>query len=66
MAELLKSKYEGKLEGVHLVPSSGGAFEVSIDGDLIYSKLRTGRFPEEEEITTAVDKALQKRELRKK
>lgn len=58
MAELLKSKYKGKLEGVDLVPSSGGAFEVSVDGDLIYSKLKTGRFPEEKEITDAIDKAL--------
>jgi selenoprotein W-related protein len=57
MAELLKSKYEDKLEVVDLVPSSGGAFEVSIDGDLIYSKLKTGRFPEEKEITDAIDKA---------
>jgi hypothetical protein len=31
---------------------------VSLDGDLIYSKLKTGRFPEEEEITGAIDKAL--------
>ena len=58
MAELLKNKYKGDLEGVDLVPSSGGAFEVSLDGDLIYSKLKPGRFPEEKEITDAVDKAL--------
>jgi len=58
MAELLKNKYKGKLEGVKLVPSSGGAFEVSLDGDLIYSKLKTGRFPEEKEITNAIDRVL--------
>ena len=33
-----------------LVASGGGAFEVSVDGDLIYSKLQTGRFPEDGEI----------------
>ena len=33
-----------------LVPSTGGRFEVSIDGNLIYSKLQTGRFPEYQEI----------------
>ena len=56
MAALLKDKYE--LEDVNLVPSSGGAFEVSLDGKLIYSKLKTGRFPEEKELTDAIDKAL--------
>lgn len=28
---------------MRLVESSGGAFEVSVDGDLVYSKLSTGR-----------------------
>jgi len=35
---------------VRLVRSSGGAFEVRKDGELIFSKLQTGRFPEPEEI----------------
>lgn len=30
--------------------SGGGAFEVTVDGDLIYSKLETGTFPEDAEI----------------
>ena len=46
------------MEAVDIVPSSGGAFEVSLDGDLIYSKLKTGRFPEPEEVTDAIDKTL--------
>jgi selenoprotein W-related protein len=58
LAEALKSKYGDKLEDVELVPSSGGAFEVSLDSDLVYSKLKTGRFPEDKEITDAVDRAL--------
>jgi len=29
-----------------LVPSGGGAFEVSVNGKKIYSKLQTGQFPE--------------------
>lgn len=28
---------------VKLVESSGGAFEVTVDGTLVYSKLQTGR-----------------------
>jgi selenoprotein W-related protein len=33
-----------------LVESSGGAFEVTADGELIYSKLKTGDFPEDDDI----------------
>lgn len=33
-----------------LVPSDGGRFEIQTDGELIYSKLSTGAFPEEEAI----------------
>jgi selT/selW/selH-like putative selenoprotein len=28
--------------------SSGGVFEVSVDGEQIFSKRKTGRFPDEE------------------
>jgi len=30
-----------------LIKSSGGVFEVVIDGDLVYSKKVTGEFPDE-------------------
>ncbi len=33
-----------------LLPSHGGRFEVTVDGELIFSKLAEGRFPEEREI----------------
>ena len=33
-----------------LVPSDGGCFEVSRDGQPIFSKLASGRFPEDGEI----------------
>ena len=33
-----------------LVPSHGGRFEVTADGERIFSKLAEGRFPEEREI----------------
>jgi selT/selW/selH-like putative selenoprotein len=33
-----------------LVPSDGGCFEVSQNGQLVFSKLASGRFPEEGEI----------------
>ena len=54
----MKGKYGDDLEAADLVASSGGAFEVSLDGELIYSKLKTGSFPEDKEITDAIDKTL--------
>jgi len=44
----LKKKISG-IE-IEMIKSSGGAFEIARDGDLIYSKLRQGRFPENKEI----------------
>lgn len=35
--------------------SSGGAFEVTVDGDLVYSKLKTGTFPEDAEIVRMLE-----------
>jgi selT/selW/selH-like putative selenoprotein len=33
-----------------LVASHGGVFEVSLDGDLLFSKASLGRFPDDGEI----------------
>ena len=33
-----------------LIRGSGGIFDVAVDGELIYSKKQTGRFPEHEEV----------------
>lgn len=35
---------------MELIPSSSGAFEVSVNGERVYSKLETGIFPDTEEI----------------
>ena len=40
--ELLKS-YEHVIEELKLVPSEGGRFEVTVNGQLLYSKLETHR-----------------------
>lgn len=37
---------------VQLVQSSGGVFDVEVNGQLIYSKHETGRFPKHSEILT--------------
>ena len=42
MDELLK-QYEHVVETITLAPSDGGKFEVSVNGQLVYSKLETHR-----------------------
>jgi len=46
----LKKNYPDIISEITLIPSDGGAFEVSVDGDLIYSKLETGRHADPPEI----------------
>ena len=47
MAEKLLDENKNALADLTLVPSQGGAFEVSVDGVEVYSKLATGAFPNE-------------------
>ncbi len=35
---------------MELIPSSGGAFEVTVNGSKIYSKLDTGSFPDSDDV----------------
>jgi selenoprotein W-related protein len=37
-----------------LVEGSGGVFDVTADGALVYSKHKTGRFPEHAEVLQAL------------
>jgi len=45
-----KSKYPEIISDIELIESAGGAFEISVDGELIYSKLETGRHADPPEI----------------
>ena len=53
--ELLKD-YEHVIEGITLVPSDGGKFEVSVNGELVFSKLQTKRHAEAGEILSLISK----------
>jgi selT/selW/selH-like putative selenoprotein len=35
---------------IELVKGAGGAFEITVDGQLMFSKKQLGRFPTDEEI----------------
>jgi len=55
MDELLK-RYEHVIESIALVPSDGGKFEVTVNGQLLYSKLETHRHAGPGEILGLVQK----------
>ena len=57
MDELLKN-YEHVIETITLVPSDGGRFEVTVNGDLLYSKLSTHRHAEPGEVLGLVRKVV--------
>ena len=52
------SAYKAKIQDLKLIPSGGGAFELSVNGELLYSKLKTGEFPNEQMMLDAVGKRL--------
>jgi len=54
LATKILTRYKQRIAGLELQPSSGGCFELQLDGDLVYSKLETGQFPDEEEMVAAV------------
>lgn len=53
MAELLR-EFEARIDSIRVVPSDGGRFEVTVGGQLIYSKLQTGRHAEPGEVARLV------------
>ncbi len=42
MAEVL-NEFEPEIESFALIPSDGGRFEITVNGELVYSKLQTNR-----------------------
>jgi len=47
MGDGLKKKFGADIE---LVAGSGGVFDISVDGKMIFSKFEKGRFPQLEDI----------------
>ena len=50
MAVDLLEKYGNNVTELTLIPSSGGVYEVTKNGTLIFSKKELQRFPEQDEI----------------
>jgi len=48
LAAKLLSTYKQDIQEMKLIPASGGCFELKVNGKLLYSKLATGKFPDED------------------
>ena len=60
MTATLLGVLKQKIKGFTLIPAGGGCFEVTIDGELIYSKLQTGTFPDEQTVLDTARDRLKK------
>lgn len=56
--ELLR-QFEHLVEGLTLVPSDGGRFEVTVNGRLLYSKLQLNRHAQPGEIVGLINKMVE-------
>lgn len=52
----LLNEFEHLVERISLVPSDGGRFEVTVNDQLIYSKLQTNRHAEPGEVVGLVNR----------
>jgi selenoprotein W-related protein len=57
LAEQVLNAYKNKVESFELIPSGGGVFEVTLDGELIFSKKAEARFPDFEEIDARLQRS---------
>ncbi|HHY73352.1 MAG TPA: SelT/SelW/SelH family protein [Bacillus bacterium] len=48
--------FRGRITSLELIPSTGGVFEVTVNGEKRYSKLETGEFPNVEEFIVEMEK----------
>ena len=55
MAEHLLVAYKKDIAAFLLVPSDRGKFELSLDGELVFSKLQEGRFPDHGEVEALIN-----------
>mgnify|MGYP002857304152 CR=1 FL=1 len=50
MTDKILNEFKQDIETYTLIPSDGGRFEITVNGELVFSKLKEKRFPEYDEI----------------
>ena len=61
MTAKLLTAYKQQIASLTLIPSRGGCFELKAGDDLLYSKLDTGKFPDEQAIVDMIGSRLSKK-----
>ena len=61
MAAQILTQFKRQVQSLELEPSMGGCFELQAGDDLIYSKLATGEFPEEQKMVDEIGQRLKKK-----
>jgi selenoprotein W-related protein len=56
----LLQEFEFEIQSIEILPSDGGRFEVSVNGNLLFSKKQLGRHAEPGEVAGLVRKVLPK------
>lgn len=56
LAANLLDQFESNIEQIKLIPSSGGRYEITVNGELLYSKLSTYRHANPGEVEQLVQK----------
>lgn len=59
LTEEVMREYDYDIGTYTLITASQGKFEVRIDGETVFSKLETGRFPDPAEIKDAIKERLE-------
>ena len=50
--------YKQRLESITLIAAELGEFDIRLDGEMAYSKLKTNVFPDHQKITDLIDERL--------
>lgn len=58
LAKTLLNQHKNEIKQLTLIPSVGGVFEVNLNSELIFSKKKLDRFPEEEEVEKLISEKL--------
>ena len=56
MATRLFNTYRSGIKDLRLIPGGGGVFEVEVNGQLVYSKKASGKFPDEQGLVVDLQK----------
>jgi selenoprotein W-related protein len=50
LAAKILTTFKQQVKDLKLIPSGGGCFELTVDKHLVYSKRKTGEFPDEQKM----------------